>query len=499
MSTELKKVIKKGSEARESLLKGIDAVADIVESTLGPGGMNVMAEQTFYKTMVTNDGIRVAKQAINDESLDEVERLGAQMIVDTVSEEDKEAGDGTTTTTCLTRALAHKVLKMEREGQTSISIKKKIDKEKEHVVDMIKEESTELFSLQDVANVSMEDKDHAKNVAEIFEKYGKDVDINLRFNKEGSDVVIDENNGYKFVAGFASPYFASDKNRMESIITGARVFKFDTVIDNEDEKGTPYDVISKILATYPTDPIVVIANDFSDEVVQKILFVKNKTNVDLTLVKRIQFKSAEISEEISLLTGCGDSFMDEEFDVQSGSKPVDSITITKESVTIVNEPTQEAVDEFVANVTDNQDRVNRLTKSIVTLRVGGKTYSEMNYLRHKYEDAINAVSGAMDEGVVRGGGKCLFDINDKLPEDFILKGILDKPARVIAENLGLDIKEMTIEDTIIDSAKTVRSAVEHACATAGLLVTTSTVIATKKNQNEAGDSSAFDTSELPMS
>lgn len=498
MSTELKVIIKHGDDARRSLLRGIDAVADVVESTLGPGGMNVVAEQTFYKTMVTNDGIRVAKLVINDESLSEVERLGAQMVVDTVGEEDEEAGDGTTTTTCLTRELAHKVLSLERGGKTPMEIRKQIEKEREHVVNLIKEISTMDFSIIDVANVSMEDREHAKTVAYIFEKYGKDVEVDLRFNKKGDDVVIDEETGYSFVGGYASQYFATDKSKMESILHNARVFKFDTIIDHEDKEQDFFHVLKTIADSYVETPVIIIANDFSEPIVNGVLALRDKLNVNITLVKRIMYKSAEISQEIDVVTGTKTAYPTIDFDITSGSEIVDKVIIKKDKVVVINDKAKERIDKFVDNVEDNQEQINRLTQSIVTLRVGGKTYSEMNYLRHKYEDAINSVLGAMEEGVVIGGGKCLHEIDMALADDFILKGVLSQPFNVIKKNLGLGIDEDLDTTGIIDPAKTIRSAVEHACATAGLLVTTNTVIATKAGQNESLDPSAMDISELPV-
>ncbi|MCA9313418.1 hypothetical protein KDA08_03835 [Candidatus Saccharibacteria bacterium] len=344
----------------------------------------------------------------------------------------------------------------------------------------------------------MENKEHAKTVAYIFDKYGKDVEIDLRFNKEGDDVVLEEETGYSFVGGYASPYFATNKSKMESILTNARIFKFDTIIDHEDEEQDFFNVLKKIADTYIDTPVVIIANEFSEQTVNGVLALRAKLNIDITLVKRVQYKSAEISEEIDVVTGTKPSYANADFDITTGSEIVDKIIIKKDKVVIINEKAQDRINDFVAGVEDNQDRINRLTQSIVTLRVGGKTYSEMNYLRHKYEDALNAVPGAMEEGVVEGGGKCLMDIDLGLPDDFILKGVIARPFQVIKSNLGLGDMEALDTTGIIDSAKTIRSAVEHACATAGLLVTTNTVIATKAGQHEQLDPSALDTSELPI-
>jgi chaperonin GroEL len=502
MDTKLKKIIKKGDEAKESLLRGIDAVADVVEPTLGPGGQNVVVEQTFYKAIITNDGIRVAKQALNDESLSETDRIGAQLMVDTVSEEDRDAGDGTTTTTCLTRHLAHKVLALNKQGELPMKLKRKIEEEKEFIVAKIKERATMDFSLLDVASVSMENEEHAKIVADIFEKHGKDVDVKITFNKKADKVETEETEGYTTLGGYASSYLAKDKSKMESVSKEAIVYIFQETIDDVDMF---IEVLSTIDKKWEDQPIVIFADGFSDEIMKGALALIQKFGKDIQLAKRSQYKRVETGEEIAVVTGARPTYL-ENFKIEDGSSPVDTITLRATDIVIENPRRQQYIDDFVDEVKDNQERINRLKQSIVTIKVGSKTYSDTNYLRHKYEDAVNAVKGALEEGVVLGGGLTLASIDTyDLEEDFILKGILSKPFDIIVSNMGLSSKE-EIEDfeesvnvnRVIDSAKTVRSAVEHACTLAGLLVTTSTVIATKRNQNEGDDESALDTSELPI-
>ena len=494
MDTKLKKIILKGDEARKSLLRGIDAVADVVEPTLGPGGMNVVIEQTFYKAIITNDGIRVAKQALNDASLSETDRLGAQLMVDAVSEEDKDAGDGTSTTTCLTRHLSHKVLALNKEGELPMNIKRRIEQEKEEVVARIKEMSTTDFSLLDVATVSMEDVENAKIVADIFEKHGKDVDVKITFNKDEHKVEVEETEGYSTLGGYASPYLVKNKSKMESVSEEAIVYVFQEVIEDIDKF---IDVLKTIDTQWADQPVVIFADGFSEEIMKGSLSLIQKFGKDIQLAKRSQYKRVETGEEISIVTGANPTYL-ENFNIKDGSSPVERITLRDVNIIIENKRRSSEINDFVKSVEDNQDRINRLQQALVTIKVGSRTYSDTNYLRHKYEDGVNAVGGAMKEGVVIGGGICLLDIENNLPEDYILKGILSIPHYIIKSNMGLDKYDVFDTDNIIDSAKTVRSAVEHACTLAGLLVTTSTVIATKGKQDEEKDESAMDTSELPI-
>jgi len=494
MDTKLKKIIKKGDEARASLIRGIDAVADVVEPTLGPGGQNVVVEQTFYKAIVTNDGIRVAKQALNDESLNEVERIGAQLMVDTVSEEDKDAGDGTTTTTCLTRHLAHKALKIQNDGELPMKLKRRIEQEKEEVVALIKEKASMDFSLVDVANVSMENEQHAKIIADIYTKYGSDVDIKIAFNKESNTVEVEETEGYTTLGGYASQYLARDKSKMESVIKEPIVYVFQEVIDDVDKF---IEILKVIDAEYQDQPIVMFADGFSEEIMKASLALLNKFSKDIHLAKRSQYKRVETGEEICVYTGATPTYIDN-FDVSLGSKPVEQITLRATKIIIENKRREKEIEAFINEIEDNQSRVNRLRQALVTIKVGSQTYSDTNYLRHKYEDAVNAVAGALEEGVVEGGGKCLAKIEAQLGPNYILWGILSKPYKIIKANMGLTDEDELDTTGVIDSAKTVRSAIEHACTLAGLLVTTSTVIATKTGQPEYNDESAMDTSELPI-
>lgn len=501
--SKLKKVIKTGKQAQKDILNGIDSVADIVTKTLGPSGRNVLIEQTFYNAMITNDGIRVARNARNNAELNETESLGAQLLVDIADAADKEGGDGTTTTIALSQALAHKGFKLiggdtdefviGKDSYNPMQLKRKIDEELEYIVEKIKDSAVmpkTVEELIDVASVSMESKKDGEIIGKLLHEIGTSSEIKIKFNTESDKTEVERHKGFAFIAGYASPYFAKNTTRLESVVKNGKILLVNG------ELNDPVKLFEVIKETASQDvPLVVIADEFSQQVVQVGLKNFLEGGVDVQLVKRAAFKAAEIMEDIAVFTGSKPCY-ESEVSMDKLGRTIPEINIIRNKVTLVDDDVDLSEHiEKISKEKDSKDRVNRLTGGVAIIKIGGKSYSDRNYIRHKYEDSVNATRGAIDEGYVKGRGYFLKELDDSLPEDFILKGILSVPHNIIMDNAGENLPE---DDKIIDSARVIRSCVENACSVVSILITTAGAISTQKGQEESLDSSAKDDTELGL-
>lgn len=481
------KIIKLGSDARQALKRGIDAVADCVKITLGPSGRNVIVGKEYGTPLITNDGVSIAQQVICE---DEIEELGAQMVKEVSRITDQKAGDGTTTATVLLQAITNEGFKridntksLVQSQVDTMEIKREIDTACEKVIKELDKVTRKVSTREDiyhVAKVSVESDTLAEIVTDLYEKVGKDGTVLV---EDGYlEIESEVFSGLEIEATFLTPRI-SEKNltiKSPHILVTNHVFSDST-------KLIP---IIEELAKKGARELVIIAEDFSKELLQ--MFNYNHANGQFTIVaiKAPFFGKAELYEDISTLTG--GTFVDRnikdsiEFSDLGKSEQVvikDKTWIiggkgnTKDRVKDLKKELKTTISLF--DKAKLEKRIAGLGGGIGVIRVGATSDSEREYLKLKVEDAVNAVKYALQDGVVKGGGVTLKQIAEKLPKS-ILTEALKAPYEQIQKNSG----GLKVGDNIIDPVKTTKSALQNACSIAGVLLTTEVAIAHKHDTKD---------------
>lgn len=530
-------------EARKSLLKGIDAVADAVRVTLGPKGRNVILQKKFGAPQIVNDGVTIAKEI---ELQDGLENAGAQLLKEVSSKTNDVAGDGTTTASVLAQAIVREGLKNLTAGANPMSMKRGIDKAVEIAINKIKDLSKSVSTKEEIAQVAGisagNNSEIGELIAEAMEKVGHDGVITVEESKSfGTNLKVVE--GMQFDKGYISPYFVTDAERMEAVLEDAYVLcvnkKINLIAD-----------LVPVLEQVARDgrSLLLIAEDVEGEALATLVVNTMRKVLRAVAVKAPGFgdRRKAMLEDIAILTG-GQMFT-EELGMKLENITTDMmgiakrVTVTKDETTIVvGNETKAAVQERVnlikrqIEASDSeydkeklQERMAKLSGGVAVIEVGAATEVELKERKLRIEDALNATRAANEEGIVPGGGVALIRVQQELESKLetltfesddeksgykILTAALDVPLRAIADNAGAkgDIVVDNVRSEkdaygydallnrytdmfaagIVDPAKVTRSALENAASIGSMLLTTQAAVVDIPEESKTPDMSAM--------
>ncbi len=525
------KEIRYDQKARESLLRGVNILADAVKVTLGPKGRNVILDKSFGAPTVTKDGVTVAKEI---ELEDKFENMGAQMVREVASKTSDIAGDGTTTATVLAQAIYREGAKLVAAGHNPMELKRGIEKGVEVVGEELKKFSKptkEQKEISQVGTISANNDVAIGNIiAEAMAKVGKEGVITVEEAKS-MDTTLDIVEGMQFDRGYISPYFVTNPEKMEAVLEDALILINEKKISSMKDLLPVLEQIAKM-----GKPLLIIAEEVEGEALATLVVNKLRGTLKCAAVKAPGFgdRRKAMLEDIATLTG--GQMISEEMGVKLESIPLKDlgkakrITIDKDNTTIIegagdSKAIEGRVKQIRAQIEETtsdydreklQERLAKLVGGVAVINVGAATESEMKEKKARVEDALNATRAAVEEGTVPGGGVAYLrtlPALDKLKlseaQQFgvnILKKSLEEPIRWIAQNAGFDgsiviekvknekgnygfdaqKEEYTdmVKAGIIDPTKVVRIALQNAASVAALLLTTEAMVAERPREKE---------------
>ena len=514
-----------GQQARESLQKGIDTLANTVKITLGPKGRNVVLDRKFGSPLVTNDGVTIAKEI---ELKDSFENMGAQMLREVATKTNDAAGDGTTTATVLAQSLVKEGMKNVAAGANPMDIKRGMAKARDVAVKAIVNNSQAVNGSEDierVATVSAQDSYVGKLIADIMEKVGKDGVITIEESKTAetySEVV----EGMQFERGYITPYMATDSEKMEAVIDDALLLITDKKISNIQEILPLLEEIVKA-----GKKLVIIADDVEGEALSTLIVNKIRGTFTCVAVKAPGFgdRRKEMLQDIAILTDGVVVSEELGYDLKETTMEMlgraRQVKVTKETTTIVDgagdkEEIKNRIARIKAQIETTtsefdreklQERLAKLAGGVAVLKVGAATEVEMKDKKLRIEDALSATKAAVEEGIVAGGGTALINAIPRVKEFSetltgdertgakILLRALEEPVRQIAFNAGLEgsviIDKIMSANTvnygfdaqnevygdmlkagIVDPTKVTRSALQNARSVASMVLTTESLV-----------------------
>ncbi|MCJ7680308.1 MAG: chaperonin GroEL [Candidatus Aminicenantes bacterium] len=511
-----------GDEARQALLRGVNALSNLVKETLGPRGKNIVLDKKFGSPTSTKDGVTVAKEV---ELADPLENMGAQLVKEVASKTSDVAGDGTTTATVLAQIIYREGLKYVTAGANPTLIKKGIDLAVATIVEDLKKNSREVSGemIAQVGSISANnDFSIGEIIAEAMDKVGKDGVITVEEAK-GLETTMDIVEGMQFDRGYLSPYFITDPDRMECVLEHPVVLLHEKKISNLREFLPLLESVAKM-----GKPLLVIAEEVEGEALATLVVNKLKGTFSCAAVKAPGFgdRRKAMLEDIATLTG--GKVITEDIGVKLENVSIDwlgeatKVVIDKDNTTIVEgmgaqKDVQARIKQIRTQIEDTtsdydreklQERLAKLVGGVALIKVGAATETELKEKKARVEDAMHATKAAVEEGIVAGGGVALLRSQkglDSLKADGdvkiginIVRRALEEPMRQIANNAGLEgsiivekVKGMKgdegynaltekyenlVKSGVIDPAKVVRSALQNAASIAGLLLTTEGLI-----------------------
>ena len=511
-------------KARESILKGVNTLADAVKVTLGPKGRNVILEKSFGSPTVTKDGVTVAKEV---ELEDKLENMGAQMVKEVASKTSDVAGDGTTTATVLAQAIYKEGAKLVAAGHNPMELKRGIDKAVETVIDELKKLSKPTKDQKEIAQVGTisanNDETIGNIIAEAMAKVGKEGVITVEEAKS-METTLDIVEGMQFDKGYLSPYFVTKPDTMEVVLEDAYILLFEKKISNLQDLLPVLQNVAK-----SGKPLLIIAEDIEGEALATLVVNKLRGTLQVCAVKSPGFgdRRKAMMEDIAVLTS--GKFISEDLGIKLESLTLADmgkakrVTVDKDNTTIVEGAGKTAdiqgriaqirrqIEETTSDYDREklQERLAKLAGGVAVINVGASTESEMKEKKARVEDALHATRAAVEEGIVPGGGVALIraqaaldglkaDGDEKIGVD-IVRRACEAPLRQLVDNAGLDAS-IVVQDVrngkgaygynvadgdycdmikagIIDPTKVTRSALENATSIAGLLLVTEAMVA----------------------
>lgn len=524
------KDIKFSEDARRSLLKGVDKLADTVKTTLGPKGRNVVLEQTYGSPEITNDGVTIAKSI---DLKDHSENLGAKLVSEVAQKTNDIAGDGTTTATVLAQAIVREGMKNVTAGANPVGIRRGIEKATDAAVAGLKKISHQVSSKDQIAqvgSVSSASPKIGELIAEAMEKVGNDGVITVEESK-GIETELKVVEGMQFDRGYLSQYMVTDNDKMEADLDNPYILV-------TDKKITSIQDIVPILQNIAQQgrSLLIIADDVSGDALPSLLLNNIRGALNVVAVKAPGFgdRRKAMLQDIAVLTGAtvisndlGLELKDIQLD-QLGT--AGRVAVTKDNTTITEgagskdalTEREEQIRKQIADASSDfdreklQERLAKLTGGVAVIRVGAATETELKERKYRIEDALNATRAAVAEGYVAGGGTALINVlndvkavqaegDEKTGVNIVVKA-LEAPVRQIAENAGEDgsviVDKMKHQESevgynaangkwenmvnagIIDPTKVTRSALQNASSIAALLLTTEAVVADVDDDNK---------------
>ncbi|MCP4163245.1 MAG: chaperonin GroEL, partial [Deltaproteobacteria bacterium] len=453
-------------DARKSLLSGIEKLSDAVKVTLGPKGRNVLLDKKFGAPTVTKDGVSVAREI---ELEDSFENMGAQLLKEVATKTNDVAGDGTTTATVLAYSIVKEGLKSVAAGINPMGIKRGIDKAVECAVEEIRKAASEINDKSEISQVAAisanNDMEIGEEIAHAMEKVGKDGVITVEESKT-IDTTTDFVEGMQFDRGYLSPYFATNRDAMISVMENPFILIYDKKISNMKDL---LPILEKIAQTGKS--LLIISEDVDGEALATLVVNTIRGALNVCAVKAPGFgdRRKAMLEDIAILTG--GKVISEEIGLKLESTDLEDlgsakmIKVEKENTTIINGVGDESlIKERIAQIKTQiddtssdydreklQERLAKLAGGVAVINVGAPTEVELKEKKHRVEDALSATRAAIEEGIVPGGGLTLvqaataiekMDIAD-FPADEqvgfkIVRRALEEPIRQIAENAGVD-------------------------------------------------------------
>ncbi|MEU3309908.1 chaperonin GroEL [Nocardiopsis sp. NPDC055551] len=530
------KLIAFDEEARRGLERGMNQLADAVKVTLGPKGRNVVLEKKWGAPTITNDGVSIAKEI---ELEDPWEKIGAELVKEVAKKTDDVAGDGTTTATVLAQALVREGLRNVAAGANPVGLKRGIEVAVARINEELGNLSKDIETKEQIAStasISAGDDQIGESIAEAMDKVGKEGVITVEEGQTfGLELELAE--GMRFDKGYISPYFATDLERMETVLEDPYILIVNSKISNNNEF---LPVVEKVLQA--GRPLMVIAEDVADGALQTLVVNKIRGTFKSVAVKAPGFgdrRKAQLGD-IAVLTG--GQVVTEEVGLKLESTELDmlgrarKVVVTKDETTIVDgagDATAIAgrVNEIRNEIerTDSdydreklQERLARLAGGVAVIKAGAATEVELKERKHRIEDAVRNAKAAVEEGILPGGGVALLQASVPAFEKLELEGdeaigadivrrAIAEPLKQIAINAGLEggvvaekVRNLEpgfglnaasgeytdlFKDGVIDPTKVTRSALQNASSIAGLFLTTEAVIAEKpeKAAAPAGD------------
>ncbi|MBW3591945.1 MAG: chaperonin GroEL [Actinobacteria bacterium] len=529
------KLITYDEDARASLKRGVDALANAVKTTLGPKGRNVALDKKYGAPQVVHDGVTVAKEI---ELEDPFEKIGAELVKEVAKKTDDVAGDGTTTATVLAHAITREGLRVVAAGANPIALKRGIEKGVASVVEFIGNMSKEIESKDQVAHVGAisanNDREIGEIIAEAMDKVGKDGVITVEESQTfGLELELVE--GMRFDKGYISPYFVSDPERMEAVLEDPYILIANSKISAVKDI---LPILEKVMQS--GKPLLIIAEDTEGEALATLVVNKIRGTFKSVAVKAPGFgdRRKAMMSDIAVLTG-GELISEEVgLKLENTDLPLlgqaRKVVVTKDETTIVEgagdaDKIKGRVNQIRAEIDKSdsdydkeklQERLAKLAGGVAVIKVGAATEVELKEKKHRIEDAVQATKAAVEEGIVPGGGTTLvlaqaalekleIDLkDDELAGVVMVRRALGAPLRQIALNAGLEggvvveristlpsghglnaatgAYEDLMKAGIVDPAKVTRSALQNAASIAALFLTTEAVVVDKPEEPSGG-------------
>ena len=531
------KQIKFNSEARESLKKGLDTLADAVRVTLGPAGRNVLLQKGPGSPHITKDGVSVAKEI---HLKDTFENMGAQLVKEVSQRTADAAGDGTTTATVLAQSIAAEGFKKVNEGVNPIYLKRGMDKAVEVVVDELTKQAVNVGEkVEQIATISANsDKNIGKLIAEAFDRVGKDGVITVEEAK-GIETYMEVVDGMQFDKGYLSTHFTTNQEKMLAELENPYILTYDGRISNMNDMLSILEGCAQ-----SSKPLLIIADDVEGEVLGTLVVNKLRGALNVCAVKAPAFgdRKKQIMQDIATVTG--GTFITSEIGMKLEDVTMDMLGIAekvivgKDNTTIINgagsaEDIAERITQIKTQMDDStsdyekekmQERLAKLAGGVAVLYIGAGSEVEMKEKKDRVDDALQATRAAIQEGVVEGGGIALLrtmraveifsDASIELSDDersgisVIIKA-LESPITQILTNAGQEseLKISTLlqywyvdgnptlgynaqtekfvnlfEDGVIDPKKVTRAAIQNASSVVGMILTTECMVVDEPNE-----------------
>jgi chaperonin GroEL len=525
------KDIKYSQRARESILKGVDTLADAVKVTLGPRGRNVILEKSFGSPTITKDGVTVAKEI---ELEDKFENMGAQMVKEVASKTSDVAGDGTTTATILAQSIYREGSKLVAAGVNPMAIKRGIEKAVETVSEDLKKLSKPTKDQEEIAQVGTisanNDSTIGNIIAEAMNKVGKEGVITVEEAKS-METTLEIVEGMQFDRGYLSPYFVTDPEKMQVTLSNPYILLNEKKISNMKDMIPILEQIAKM-----GRPFLIIAEDLEGEALATLVVNKLRGTLQCAAVKAPGFgdRRKAMLEDIAILTG--GKVISEDLGLKLENVSLNdlgtakTISIDKDNTTIVDgggarKDLEGRVKQIRAQIEETtsdydreklQERLAKLIGGVAVINVGAATETEMKEKKARVEDALNATRAAVEEGIVPGGGvaflraaaglaKTKLEGEEQNGINIVMRA-LEEPLRQIANNAGAEgsvvvekVKsgkgafgynaesgeyEDLLKAGIIDPTKVTRFALQNAASVAALLLTTEAMIAERPKDKD---------------
>ena len=515
-----------GEEARKSLQRGVDQLADTVKITLGPKGRNVVLGKKFGSPLITNDGVTIAKEI---ELEDAFENMGAQLIREVSTKTNDVAGDGTTSATVLAQAMINEGIKNLAAGANPMVMRRGIQKATEAAVEAIKANSHDVTGTNDIARVgtvSSGDEHIGQLIADAMEKVGQKGVITIEESKT-AETVSDVVEGMQFDRGYLAPYMVTDPEKMEAVLDDPYILLYDKKISNIADMVPMLEQIAQQGAK-----LLIIAEDVEGDALATLVLNKLRGIFTCVCVKSPGFgdRRKDMLEDIAILTGATVVNTELGMELKDAGLHVcgraHQVKVNKDTTTIVDGMGDKraiadritSIEALIANSHSDYDkeklneRLAKLSGGVAVIKVGAATEAEMKEKKLRIEDALNATRAAVEEGIVAGGGtayvlaaKAAEKTTSTLTGDektgaAIVAKALQAPIRQIAENAGLEGAVIfnkvyasknpvygfnaateqycdMIASGIVDPTKVCRSAIENAASIAGVVLTTESLVA----------------------